>query len=68
MEWADLGYGIINYTRESATFEYWFQNKFDPSSPDVLAHQMIAWAKEDTSHHPSLPAPDRCGDFCTGFR
>lgn len=51
MEWADHGYGIINYTRESATFEYWFQNKFDPSSPDVLAHQMIAWAKEDTSHH-----------------
>lgn len=50
MEWADHGYGIIHYTRESATFEFWFQNKYDPSSPDVLAHQMIAWAKEDTSH------------------
>lgn len=52
MEWADHGYGIIHFTRESAIFEYWFQNKFDPTSPDVLAHQMIAWAKEDTSHHP----------------
>ncbi|GAB3079102.1 alkaline phosphatase D family protein [Corynebacterium aquatimens] len=49
-EWADHGYGLIHYTRESATFEYWFQNKFDPNSRDVLAHQMIAWAKEDTSH------------------
>ncbi|WKK61039.1 hypothetical protein QYQ98_08390 [Corynebacterium sp. P3-F1] len=51
MEWADHSYGIIHYTRESATFEYWFQNKYGPSSPDVLAHQMNAWAKEDTSHH-----------------
>ena len=50
MEWADHGYGIIHYTRESATFEFWFQNKYDPASPDVLAHQMIAWAEEDTSH------------------
>lgn len=49
MEWADHGYGIIHYTRESATFEYWFQNKYAATGPDVLGHQMIAWAKEDLS-------------------
>lgn len=52
MEWADHGYGIVHLTRESAIFEYWWQDKFNPRANDVLGHQMIAWAHDDRSSHP----------------
>ena len=52
MEWADHGYGIVHLTRDSAIFEFWWQDKFNPRARDVLGHQMIAWAREDRSTHP----------------
>lgn len=52
MEWADHGYGIVHLTRESAIFEFWWQDKFNPRATDVLGHQMITWARDDRSTHP----------------
>ncbi|NKF21065.1 alkaline phosphatase D family protein [Solimonas marina] len=49
IEWVDHGYGIVDLTAERAVFEYWWQDKLTPDSPDVLGRQMIAWAAEDTS-------------------
>jgi hypothetical protein len=49
VEWVDHGYGIVHLTGESATFEYWWQDKLTPDAPDVLGNQMIAFATDDTS-------------------
>jgi alkaline phosphatase D len=48
IEWVDHGYGIIHLTAENARFEYWWQDKLTPDSPDVLGRQMIAWAEPDS--------------------
>lgn len=47
LEWADHGYGIVHFERERAVFEYWWQDKNVQGAPDVLGHQMIAWADDD---------------------
>ena len=52
VEWVDHGYGIVHLTAESATFEYWWQDKLTPGAPDVLGNQMIAFAADDTSRTP----------------
>lgn len=54
LEWVDHGYGIVDLTRERAIFEYWWQDKLTPDSPDVLGMQMVTWATEDLT---ALPAP-----------
>ncbi len=54
LEWVDHGYGIVDLTRERAIFEYWWQDKLTPDSPDVLGMQMVTWASEDRA---ALPAP-----------
>ncbi|TJY62963.1 alkaline phosphatase [Sinimarinibacterium sp. CAU 1509] len=58
VEWVDHGYGIVSLTDERAIFEYWWQDKLTPESPDVLGNQMVSWAEENTS---ALPArfPDQ---------
>ncbi|MGH8445723.1 MAG: alkaline phosphatase D family protein [Solimonas sp.] len=48
LEWVDHGYGIVHIAADRAVFEYWWQDKLTPDSPDVLGRQMIAWAAEDT--------------------
>lgn len=50
IEWVDHGYGIVDLNRERAIFEYWWQDKLTPDSPDVLGRQMVAWAQQDTNH------------------
>lgn len=52
VEWVDHGYGIVHLAAESATFEYWWQDKLTPDSPDVLGNQMIAFAADDTTSSP----------------
>lgn len=47
IEWVDHGYGIVDLTAERAIFEWWWQDKLTPGSPDVLGRQMVAWASED---------------------
>lgn len=49
IEWVDHGYGIVHLTADRAVFEYWWQDKLTPGSPDVLGRQMIAWAQTDSS-------------------
>jgi alkaline phosphatase D len=49
VEWVDHGYGIVNLDERRAIFEYWWQDKLTPESPDVLGRQMISWANEDSS-------------------
>lgn len=50
IEWVDHGYGIVHLTAERAVFEYWWQDKLTPGSPDVLGQQMISFANNDTSN------------------
>jgi alkaline phosphatase D len=52
VEWVDHGYGIVHLTSESATFEYWWQDKLTPGSPDILGNQMIAFAADDLTQTP----------------
>lgn len=52
IEWVDHGYGIVDLTAERAIFEYWWQDKLTPDSPDVLGYQMVTFAQEDTSALP----------------
>ncbi|MEZ5573503.1 MAG: alkaline phosphatase D family protein [Halioglobus sp.] len=52
VEWVDHGYGIVHLTSESATFEYWWQDKLTPDSPDVLGNQMVAFANDDLTQMP----------------
>lgn len=52
VEWVDHGYGIVHLTAESAIFEYWWQDKLTPGSPDLLGNQMISFADEDLSVTP----------------
>ncbi len=52
VEWVDHGYGIVHLTSESATFEYWWQDKLTPGSPDILGNQMIAFAADDPTQTP----------------
>ncbi|MFN3601574.1 MAG: alkaline phosphatase D family protein [Dietzia sp.] len=52
VEWVDHGYGIVDITRERAVFEYWWQDKYVIGAPDVLGHQMVAWADDDHSVFP----------------
>ncbi len=52
VEWVDHGYGIIDLDRDRAVFEFWWQDKHVPGSPDVLGHQMVAFAEEDRSTVP----------------
>ena len=54
IEWVDHGYGIVDLTPERAIFEYWWQDKLTPDSPDVLGMQMVSWAEEDPL---ALPSP-----------
>lgn len=54
LEWVDHGYGIVDLTTERAIFEFWWQDKLTPDSPDVLGMQMVTWANEDRG---ALPAP-----------
>ncbi|NGY06423.1 alkaline phosphatase D family protein [Solimonas terrae] len=49
IEWVDHGYGIVDINSERALFEYWWQDKLTPDSPDVLGRQMVAWAQQDTN-------------------
>lgn len=49
IEWVDHGYGIVHISADRAVFEYWWQDKLTPNSPDVLGRQMIAWSQEDSS-------------------
>ena len=49
VEWVDHGYGIVSLTSERAVFEWWWQDKLTPDSPDVLGQQMVAWAETDTA-------------------
>ena len=49
VEWVDHGYGVVHITADRAVFEYWWQDKLTPGSPDVLGRQMIAWAAADAS-------------------
>ncbi|MFC4602825.1 alkaline phosphatase D family protein [Rhodococcus kronopolitis] len=52
VEWVDHGYGIIDLDRDRAVFEFWWQDKQTPRSPDVLGHQMVAFAEEDRAAVP----------------
>lgn len=52
MEWVDHGYGVVDLDRRRAVFEFWWQDKLTPGSPDVLGHQMITWAEDDASQDP----------------
>jgi alkaline phosphatase D len=52
VEWVDHGYGIVHLTAESAIFEFWWQDKLTPGSPDVLGNQMITFAADDVSATP----------------
>ncbi|MFP5305991.1 MAG: alkaline phosphatase D family protein, partial [Gammaproteobacteria bacterium] len=52
VEWVDHGFGIVSLTAERAIFEYWWQDKLTPESPDVLGYQMVSWAQEDSSAVP----------------
>ena len=52
VEWVDHGYGIVHLTPESATFEYWWQDKLTPGSPDKLGNQMITFATDDPGQTP----------------
>ncbi len=52
VEWVDHGYGIVHLTSDSATFEYWWQDKLTPGSPDILGNQMIAFAADDLTQTP----------------
>ncbi len=54
IEWVDHGYGIVHLTAERAIFEYWWQDKLTPDSPDVLGQQLVCHANEDAA---SLPSP-----------
>jgi alkaline phosphatase D len=54
LEWVDHGYGIVDLTDERAIFEFWWQDKLTPDSPDVLGMQMVTWAQADPA---ALPAP-----------
>ncbi len=58
VEWVDHGYGLVSLTAERAIFEWWWQDKLTPGSPDVLGYQMVSWAQADTT---TLPArfPDQ---------
>ncbi len=49
IEWVDHGYGVISLTAERAIFEWWWQDKLTPGSPDVLGQQMVTWAHTDTA-------------------
>lgn len=53
IEWVDHGYGIVSLTAERAIFEWWWQDKLTPGSPDVLGNQMVAWAEQDTAKLPA---------------
>ncbi len=52
IEWVDHGYGIIHLTAQRATFEYWWQDKLTPGSPDVLGQQMVAFAEDEPTALP----------------
>ena len=54
IEWVDHGYGLVHIQTDRALFEYWWQDKLTPDSPDVLGNQMIAWGAEEPT---ALPAP-----------
>jgi alkaline phosphatase D len=49
LEWVDHGYGIVDLRPERAVFEFWWQDKTTPGSPDVLGMQMVTWAQDDPS-------------------
>jgi len=52
-EWVDHGYGIVHLTADNALFEFWWQDKLTPNSPDVLGFQMVTWADDDALAVPS---------------
>jgi alkaline phosphatase D len=49
IEWVDHGYGIVDLNARRAIFEYWWQDKLTPDSPDVLGRQMIAYARDNAA-------------------
>ncbi|MBU6281886.1 alkaline phosphatase D family protein [bacterium] len=53
LEWVEHGYGIVDLTPERAIFEYWWQDKLVPDSPDVLGLQAVTWAREDAGASPA---------------
>lgn len=54
MEWVDHGYGLVHLTKDEAIFEFWWQDKLTPNSPDVLGFQMVSFATDDPT---ALPVP-----------
>lgn len=44
MEWVEHGYGIVHLQADRAEFEFWWQDKTRPNSPDVLGQKMVSWA------------------------
>ena len=61
IEWVDHGYGIVDLTAERAIFEWWWQDKLTPDSPEVLGRQMVAWADE-SRNQPVARFPDQIDD------
>lgn len=57
IEWVDHGYGIVSLKPERAIFEWWWQDKLTPDSPDVLGYQMVTFTEEN-----ALALPPRFPD------
>jgi alkaline phosphatase D len=53
-EWVDHGYGIVHLEAERGLFEFWWQDKLTPDSPDVLGCQMVCYTADDPL---ALPSP-----------
>jgi alkaline phosphatase D len=52
MEWVEHGYGIVHLDKTKALFEFWWQDRRLPASPDVLGAQMVSWAAADPAAAP----------------
>jgi alkaline phosphatase D len=53
-EWVDHGYGVVHLTQDEAIFEFWWQDKITPNSPDILGFQMVSFAADEPT---ALPSP-----------
>ena len=53
IEWVDHGYGIVHIATDRAVFEWWWQDKYHPGTPDVLGYQMVTWAQPDATTVPN---------------
>lgn len=52
MEWVDHGYGVVHLSADKAEFDFIWQDKLTPDSPDVLGNKMVAWSATDTTNVP----------------